>query len=259
MSSSIRYSEYDCFAKIHDESWGPEVSESELPCLEQLLLSHLPKGAHILDLCCGTGQIAEKLLKKGYQVTGLDGSEEMLHYARKNAPGVEFILDDARLFKLPSTFHGVISTNTSLNHVTNLEELTCVFRNVYAALLANGLFVFSLRLEKGYQSDWWNNSMIGDVKDEYAWAMKRVYNPEERIGKVYITIFQLVEKNWQRSDKTWLLKGYSCTEVLSALKNEGFTEVKVIPQHDLAETREAGMVYFVCRKLSTHKITLAES
>lgn len=242
------YSEYDTFARIVNESWGPQVSESVLPDVEQLLLQYLPEKAHILDLCCGAGHLAQKILKKGYQVTGIDNSVEMLRYARENATDSEFIFDDARSFKLPSTFHAVVSTNYGLNHIIKLEELICVFQNVYESLLANGLFMFDLSLEQRYQSSW-NNSLLGDIKDEYAWALKRSYNLEEKIGRINITIFQLMDKNWQRLDNTWLVRGYSREEVLLALKNVGFAEINVYKtEHDFAETGEAGTVYFVCHK-----------
>lgn len=248
MSSTTRYTDYDPFARIHNESWGLEVSEFAIPHLEQLALPYLPEKAHILDLCCGTGQLAQYLLEKGYQVTGLDGSEAMLDYARENAPSSEFILNDARLFDLPPTFHGVISTTFALNHVISIEELTCVFKNVYAALLENGWFVFDLSLEDRYQGSW-NRSASGDVRDEYVWAMRRSYNPEDKIGEIKITIFQLVKENWQRLDTTWLVKGYSKAEVQSALKYVGFKEVSVYnAERDLAKPGEAGTVYFVCRK-----------
>jgi len=78
-----RYSAYDTFADIHSKSWGPELREW-IPHIEEFITKHLPEGVpenpQILDLCCGTGELAQSLQNKGYQVTGLDGSEEMLHY-----------------------------------------------------------------------------------------------------------------------------------------------------------------------------------
>jgi SAM-dependent methyltransferase len=245
MLSSTRYSAYDSFARIINETWGPEVSESLLPDIEQLLLKHLPQEAQILDLCCGAGHLANKLVQKGYQVTGIDGSERLIQYSRNNAPRAKFLIEDVRDFKLSSSFHAV---DYGLNHVINLKELTNVFKNVYTALLPDGLFMFDLSLDRRYQSDW-NNSMVGDIQDEYAWALRRSYNSEEKNGTIDITIFELINQNWQRHDITWLVKGYSQTQVISALKSVGFQKVECYNKEDiLAETEDAIITYFVCTK-----------
>ncbi|NJR74146.1 MAG: class I SAM-dependent methyltransferase, partial [Scytonema sp. CRU_2_7] len=54
-----------------------------IPALEQLMLRHLSKGAHILDIGCLDGEIVKHLNIRGYQTTGLDVSEQFLHIARK--------------------------------------------------------------------------------------------------------------------------------------------------------------------------------
>ncbi|GAB4243269.1 MAG: class I SAM-dependent methyltransferase [Stanieria sp.] len=249
MTTTITYSVYDSFARIINENWGPEVSETLFPDLEQLLLKHLPQSASILDLCCGAGHLAHKLQDLGYQVTGIDSSSELLTYARQNAPNSKFILDDARYFKLPDSFNGVISTDYGLNHITTIEELTCVFDNVYTALKPNGLFMFDFSLDRRYQGSW-NNSLLGDVQEEYAWALKRIYNPEEKIGDIYITIFELTDNNWQRSDLTWSVKGYHLEEVIYALQTVGFTNINYYNQEDIStHTKEANILYFVCQKM----------
>ncbi|HAA31908.1 MAG TPA: class I SAM-dependent methyltransferase [Cyanobacteria bacterium UBA8553] len=249
MLIETRYSKYDAFARIYHEEWGQEQSEWALQPLEKLLIPHLPKDAHIFDLCCGTGQLSQQLLLKGYRVTGLDGSEAMLHYARQNAPEAHFILGDARFFEFPPTYQAVISMSASLNHVTSIEELTGVFHNVHTALLADGLFVFDLNLEERYQSLLWNGSMGGNVTDKYAWAVRQSYEPEEKIGTIATTTFQLIEENWQRSDMTWMVKGYSRVEVESALENVGFVDIRISDaERDFAIEGKAGNAYFVCRK-----------
>jgi SAM-dependent methyltransferase len=248
MSSKTLYSGYDPLARLYNEDWAPKLSEKALLCLEKLLLPNLPEGAHILDLGCGTGQLTQQLLVKGYKVTGLDGSEGMLRYACENAPGGEFILGDARSFELPSTFDGVVSATCVLNYVMNLEELSSVFRNVYKALLPNGFFVFDLDMEEQYQK-FLQGSLSGNVKDEYAWAAVRSYDSEEKISQVKFTIFSLIDNNWQRLDHTVLEKCYSSAEVKSALESVGFAEISIYDaERDFERRGEAGTTYFVCRK-----------
>ena len=69
MSSKTLYSDYDPGAWLYNKEAGPELINATLPHLEELLLSHLPKEAHILDLGCGSGQLAQHLLRKRYKVT----------------------------------------------------------------------------------------------------------------------------------------------------------------------------------------------
>ncbi|MEH2178691.1 class I SAM-dependent DNA methyltransferase [Nostoc sp.] len=250
LSLANSYSGYDNYAQIYNEKIGLETSRLALPPLEKLLLPFLPQGAHILDLGCGTGQLAQHLQLKGYQVTGIDCSKGMLNYARNNAPDVNFILADARFFELPSIFDGVISTSDSLNHVMNLEDLTNVFQNVYKSLSANGLFVFDLNMEERFETDWWNGSIVGDVQDDYAWAARRSYNRDAKISQTQVTIFHLVDNNWQRTDTNLLGRCYSRSEVYSALESVGFTEVKNYDaEHDFDISEwGAGKAYFVCCK-----------
>jgi SAM-dependent methyltransferase len=221
-----------------------------LPLLEKLLLQHLPQAAHILDLGCGTGQIAQQLLNKGYRVTGLDASEGMLNYARNNAPTGKFLLEDARFFKLPSSFHAVLSTTAALNHLMSLEELKSVFQNVYSALLENGLFLFDLNMEEDYKLDGLDDSVVaGDVKDDYAWAYQENYRQDEKISQAKVTIFQLLEGQWQRSNVTWLTKAYSKDKVQSALETVGFREVCIYTsQGDLAESEKERSLCFLCHR-----------
>src|SRR5215210_1417655 len=81
MSEAI-YSDYDRFAWFYNRYWGPEFSSPALAIYNVLLFPHIPAGCRVLDLCCGTGQIAAGLTERGFQVTGLDGSEAMLRFAR---------------------------------------------------------------------------------------------------------------------------------------------------------------------------------
>lgn len=92
----------------------------------------------------------------------------MLHYAWFNAPEATFVLDDARSLYLPHAIQGVISTSDSLNHILQLDELSQVFRNVYAALSPQGYFLFDFNVESRYQADAWNGSLSGGIVEEYA-------------------------------------------------------------------------------------------
>ena len=123
----------------------------------------------------------------------------MLRFARENAPTAEFIVADARPFKLPDSYHAVTSTFDSLNHIMTLEELTSVFHNVYATLRQGGLFLFDLNMEEGYKISWQDSFDI--IEGDHVCITRTSYRPGERTARFDVTIFRWQE-GWQRSDLT---------------------------------------------------------
>src|SRR6059058_5788413 len=63
---------YDFFAPAYDHIFGPEAAGATWQALEQLLLPELEPSARLLDLCCGTGELAHQFARRGYLVVGLD-------------------------------------------------------------------------------------------------------------------------------------------------------------------------------------------
>ncbi|YAF98110.1 MAG: class I SAM-dependent methyltransferase [Nodularia sp. CChRGM 3473] len=251
MTTTSRYSEYDLFAPMYNDNWGQMFKDGIPLALENLILQHLPAQAHIFDLCCGTGQLTEQLLLKGYQVTGLDGSEVMLKYARENAPAANYVLEDARFFNFPPIFHGAVAIGSSLNHILTLDELTRVFQNVFHALQAGGLFGLIMDVEDAYQASRWNGTSKGVVKDDYLWVWRRKYQPDTDLGQVKITMMQLVDQQWQRSDIVWLMKSFAIADIQSALREVGFSNIETYNlERDLEVPNYPDQSCFVGRKLS---------
>jgi SAM-dependent methyltransferase len=288
ISPENRYTDYDPWAWLYNKSEAHLACGTLLPNLEKLLLPHLVTGAKIFDLCCGTGQLSQELIARGYQVVGLDGSEKMLHYARQNAPEGEFIIDDARSFQLSGDrFDAVICTDSALNHIMSLAELKQVFSNVYGVLQADGFFLFDLGLENRYSNIFVND---GEMQKDYAWTVGETYDPEAKVGTFTITMFkpdnqkqsqksnlltssiqnfkrtiynkflrhtkpstllQLIEPDWQPSEINFTVKPYSKTEITSALTEVGFTTIAIYDSNGkLAKPTEKRDAYFVARKPS---------
>lgn len=251
MSEGTPYRDYDLFAWTYNKHWGNMFTRASLYMLEKLVLAHLPANARILDLCCGTGQLSQALTERGYRVTGVDGSAEMLRFARENATDAEFIHEDARYFKLPPVYHAAISAFDSLNHIMDLEELASTFCNVHAALTEDGIFLFDLNTEAQHRTRW-DGSVQGIVEDDNVCVTRSSYNAEERTARMDITIFHLQDEAWQRADFTLLQKPYSEAEVRPALQVAGFVEINAHAfdrEKGLVEvTEESTRIFFVCRK-----------
>ncbi|MBN2076270.1 MAG: class I SAM-dependent methyltransferase [Dehalococcoidales bacterium] len=243
------YSNYDDFAWMYNRHWGNRFTPGALAVLGELVLPEITAGAAVLDLCCGTGQLAQLLSEEGYEVTGIDGSEEMLKFAREKAPGVDFICDDARTFSLPPSFDLVTSFFDSLNHVMTIEELAAVFRNIFSCLFKEGLLIFDMNLEPGFLAQW--QGYYGIVEDDHVCLFPQSYDPEKRIARFDATMFRLTDY-WYRSDVTLLQKCYSVEEIRNALSEARFSILDIFDytlengRQDL--TADSGRAFFLCEK-----------
>lgn len=102
----------------------------------------LPQGKNILDLACGKGRHAIYLNQKGYQVTGIDLSEESIKLAKTSSTnGLSFFTADMRSFDLNSSFDAVLNLFTSFGYFDETAENERVLQRVNLHLKDRGLFV----------------------------------------------------------------------------------------------------------------------
>ncbi len=217
-------SDYDNFAWLYNREWA-DFGNNIFPMLKQIAGKDLPDGAEVLDLCCGTGQLAKILTENGHKVTGIDVSADQLYYARKNAPEARFLRRDARAFKLPRKYEAVFSTFDALNHILRLAELRQVFRNVSDCLLEDGIFIFDLNTKREFDLHWSGVKEIVD-KPDYFYTAEMEYSPQHRLGQFRLVLFRKVGKQWERYNTTLYETYYSQAAVTSALKKAGFNDIK---------------------------------
>lgn len=120
----------------------------EVEYIHNLIQKHCPGAKDILDLGCGTGRHDFLLAEKGYTVTGVDRSEEMLSVANSQLTRstlnstLTFTHGDIRNIRLNKTFDVVVSLFHVMNYQTTDEDLMAVFETVKVHLKNGGLFIF---------------------------------------------------------------------------------------------------------------------
>ncbi|WP_234394368.1 class I SAM-dependent methyltransferase [Thermococcus piezophilus] len=99
---------------------------------------------HVLDIACGTGAPTLELVRRGYEVVGLDINEEMLTVAREKARreelSVEFMLGDAAALDFREEFDAVTMFFSSILYL-NEDRINELFNSVIKALRPGGVFV----------------------------------------------------------------------------------------------------------------------
>ena len=246
------------FARVYNLRWSG-FSRHVAPRI-QAFYESTPLGQEnrrLLDLCCGTGQLAVHFLERDYEVTGVDLSGEMLHYARQNAAlyvergRAKFVQGDAADFELPERFGLVISTFDALNHLPDQESLRSCFRCVRQALVPGGTFVFDLNTHAGLRSGW---NEIGVQDTEEATIINRGFYDEEA-GKAWVKIsgYVRVENGlYERFDQVAYNTAFDMAWVQAILLEEGWQSAHPAQIHDLGTTLDdpeaESRVFFVAAR-----------
>ena len=249
-SKIARNREYDPFARIYNLYWGDEYRVESAPVVARLLLSRIPAGAAVLDICCGTGQFTEMVRQLGYSVAGVDASGEMIRYARENAPDVEFTVADVRDFRLGQSFDAAYSVYESLNHVPDITGLRMAFRRIHSHLKPGGPFLFDLNREEAYVLYWNNSDSI--IGPDNVCVMRSEFDQTARTGKYDVTTFERAgsasANAWRREDFTLRQYCHDFSAVHGALSGAGFRDLSLFDARDIGIKGDVGYgrTFFLC-------------
>lgn len=237
------YDDYDDFAAAYNRHWGLFASAVR-PVLDRLALTELENGATVVDLCCGTGQLANSLSDR-FDVIGIDGSASMIAFARNNAPKATFVVADARQFNPVVSADAVVSTFDSLNHVMSIGELEAVFRNVRATLGDDGVFVFDLNMEQGYEERWSSGSF---ETGHDAVEVVSSWDAARGIAKAAITVATAHDDGSTSSTEVMLMQRcYSEDQITATLRAAGFDGINVFDGDRDLDFGGVGRSFFVAR------------
>jgi SAM-dependent methyltransferase len=141
------------YADVYDLLYRDKDYEAECDVIEKACRRHMGNRiSTILDLGCGTGNHAISLAQRGYHVTGVDRSSEMLKHAKAKAQakcaeskgGLQFIKGDVRFLELDQTFDAVIMMFAVLGYQWSNPDLCSTLRTVRQLLKPGGLFIFDM-------------------------------------------------------------------------------------------------------------------
>ncbi len=143
---------YEQFAQIYDLALNELPYEEWLLYIEKIFEKYKTSPKLILDLGCGTGSMTNLMATKGYEMIGVDLSEDMLAVARDKAKeensDVIYLNQDMTKLDLYGTIDAVISCGDALNYI--LDEGSVVVQNALNGLESPAALIGIS--EKGYVS-----------------------------------------------------------------------------------------------------------
>jgi SAM-dependent methyltransferase len=221
---------YNEFAAYYDVYWAAGYLRDVAEGLAEIVLPLVPPQTRVLDLCCGTGRLAGWLCRRGFEVTGLDSSPQMLEAARRHAPDAAFVEADARRFTLDKPVGLVLSTFDSINHFASLEELEQVFRCVRRALTDDGLFCFDFITQEGFE--YAGDETNAAVGEDHVCVSRSAWDSEAGQGVSMLTVFEREGELWRRTDAEVREYHHERRDIEARLKRAGFAAPRVFDAVD---------------------------
>ena len=183
---------YTSFAYVYDTFMDNVPYGEWARHIREKLCEHGVTDGIVLDLGCGTGTMTERLAGYGYDMIGVDNSEEMLELAmeKKTESGYDilYLLQDMRGFELYGTVRAVVSVCDSVNYITEPDELEEVFRLVNNYLDPKGIFLFDFNTVHKYR-DVIGDSTIAEDRGVCSFIWDNRYYEKEPINEYDLTLF----------------------------------------------------------------------
>lgn len=250
--------------------------------LEDCFDRYLPARPRIvLDLACGTGRMTFPLADRGYDMIGIDGSEDMLAEAyRKSTERTVRILDetgseelpegitaplflcqDMRSFELYGTVDAAVCCLDSINYLCGDGDLDACLSCLYLYLAPGGLLVFDVNSPATFETVYGSNAYIledslpeeNGVESSVFCGWQNEYDPRTRLCRFYLSVFREDgDGRYVRTDEEQTERCYSRTELEAALDRTGFDLCGVFGGFDFSPAEESDPRWYIVAR--TRKI-----
>ena len=239
--------------EVQELEEAPEFEETqeELEVTEEDAL--ISERNLVLDLGCGTGTLTELLYEKGYDMIGVDSSEEMLQIAMdkkfETQSDILYLCQDMRELDLYSTVGTVVSVCDSLNYLLMDEDVLETFRLVNNYLFPGGLFIFDFNTIYKYE-EVIGDTTIAENREDCSFIWENFYSCEDHINEYDVTVFERQEDDlYRKFTETHYQRGYSLNEMKAFLEKAGLTFVTAMDEktHE-APTETSERIYVIARE-----------
>ena len=247
---------YDLLAPIYD-SINSDIDYAKWADFIEKIISRDYKCGRpelVLDLGCGTGSMTLERARRGYDMTGVDYSCEMLDIARNRAideglgDKMLWLCQDMTEFELYGTVDVTVSCLDSLNHLTTPAKLERCLRLVHNYLIPDGLFIFDINGKYKFENIYADNTYVVEGDGSFC-VWQNYYDERTKLCDFYITLFK-EHKNgaYRRYDEVQTERMYTLRAIKSLLKKCGFEFIGAYSDFDFAEgTDEDERLYIAAR------------
>ena len=245
---------YQQFAYLYDELMKDAPYEEWVEFVKDRCVKYHVKGTRLLDLACGTGELSVRLAQDGFQVTGVDLSEDMLAVAQAKAEEkglrIPFFQQNMADLEGQAEFDVIGILCDSLNYLQTEEEVRATFSNVFQHLSNKGVFLFDVHsiykiahlfINQTYASSEENVSFIWN-----SFAGESLNSVEHELS--FFVLDEQTDK-YDRFDELHFQRTYTVQQYSNWLVEAGFEVLEVSADFEnSAPHSQSERIFFVARK-----------
>lgn len=214
--------------------------------MEESILEFGNGGKKLVEMCCGTGAISYIMAQKGYQVVGIDNSEDMLEIASKKAMDkrvdLKFVCQDMRSFELPRKVDYIVTPCDGINYLLEEDELQRFFDLAYEQLKDGGLLIFDFSTSEKLLGRLSDNTFY-DISEEVSFFWKNNTQGNLKIMEL-IFFIQDQDGKYDRFDEQHMQRIWSENEIERALR-----KFEIIKSERIKLAKLDDRIQYVCKKI----------
>lgn len=209
----------------------------------------------LLEIGCGTGNLCEKMSCLGYDVIGVDSSQEMLSEAldKKYESGseIQYLCQDMTELDMYGTIDVTVSVLDSINHLADVESIRKTFERVSLFAFPDGLFIFDMNTVYKHREILGNNSYIYDLDGLFC-SWQNEYSSQDDSVEMFLDFFEEQEDGrYERFQESFKEIAIEEAEIDRLLKETGFEILaKYNDYSDRPVNEKTQRIVYVTKKIS---------
>ena len=242
---------YNEMAYIYDRLMYRDINYDRIAdYIENIFIKYDIYPDLVCDLACGTGNVTIPLAKRGYDMTAVDLSEDMLNVAREKSEGMDILWLNQNIadIDLYGTMGAFLCMIDGINYIITPKSLLKMFTRIKTCFMdPDALFIFDISSRYKLETVIGNNTFIHSERDVfYSW--QNTYYEKPKLSDMLLNFFVKNKKGYERFEERHLQRAYSVKELTYLLKKAGFTMIDTYDAmtfnkpHDKSER-----IVFVCR------------
>ena len=240
---------YQAFAELYDELMSDVDYESWADYYTRLLSIYGVRNGKVCECACGTGGLTIPLYRRGFQMTGVDISREMLWEAaqksRKQGIAMPFVQQDMRALNLHRPMDAVLATCDGVNYLLTEEDLLSFFRAAHRAIKPGGALIFDVSTPYKLQHVLCSGLMAED-RENITYMWQNTWNERQRTVSLDLVFFVREKDNqYRRIEEHQKQRAWDEKTLKENLWHAGFRAVSIYGDYTLNSSTDGNQRWHV--------------